>query len=175
MNKAQHCSLCEHQVYDIKTGTKCGLTKQRPNFINSCGHIKFEKIYVHKIKEINTEHQTVLKRKKSTRLKFTAYLTGSLLLMAFGVALGLSAWENRVLSKTAVIIAVVGLLGIPKAINIIHDFRQSMEVANIKKSSLDGILATYNVYYSIRVDFNTDAHGSTSTTCDLQFLRTHFR
>ncbi len=57
MLKSKHCEICENQITDKKTGTKCGITNEKPKFGNKCDKIFFDKKYEEKILDTNIEYE----------------------------------------------------------------------------------------------------------------------
>jgi len=61
-----HCGICDHRIYDFKTGSICGLINEAPNFTHKCNYIKPEKKLEEKIVEVHTKQKLVTKTKTDT-------------------------------------------------------------------------------------------------------------
>ena len=62
MKRAGHCRLCNHQEVELKKGTICGLTNEKPDFQNTCPSINFSDHLEAKIKEVNTIYENIRRR-----------------------------------------------------------------------------------------------------------------
>ncbi len=175
MNKAKHCELCENQQYDFTAGTKCSLTDARPSFKDKCGQITFDTKYQKKIKENNIAYEKVLKNKHKALGQFIVYMSITIVLFSVAFYLGFLELSNGIIDKIPFVIAGVGLVTLPRAITPLVSFKQNFKVAKKNKMEMDTILQQYNVRYEIEVLFNTDRHGYTDISTNLNFLRKHYR
>ncbi len=175
MLKSKHCEICENQIIDKRTGTKCGITKEKPLFENKCKKISFDKKYEQKILETNIEFEKISRIKAKTYGKTFALLSVGISIMLVGLFLGIFAFEGGVISTAPLIIIGVGFLTIPKALQPFVAFKQSFTVAKDKKTELDNLLSMYNIKYDLRLNFNEDRHGNLDIVPDLTFTRKYFR
>ena len=175
MDLTKHCQLCERQLYDIQSGTKCGLTNERPNFSGKCPDIKFETKYEDKIKEINIEYELVKRTKAISIGTFIFFITISIAVIVGGYLLGTYAFDKGVISTVPLIIMGTGVLILPLASGPLNKYRWGMKIARNKKNELDELLANYNIQYSIEVIVNKDLHGNQDITTNLTFQRKHYR
>ena len=53
IQKTEHCSRCENQAGDYKTGMLCGVTNQKPAFDRTCNMALFGKHLKAEIEEVS--------------------------------------------------------------------------------------------------------------------------
>lgn len=133
MNQAKHCEICENQLFDMKFGTKCSLTNEKPNFKNKCTYIKFDKKYEHKITDVNVEFEKIKKTKALTITNLIVFAALGISIMLIGFLIGKFALDNNVISTIPIIIMGVGFLIMPKALAPFYLYRQRMAIAKKRK------------------------------------------
>ncbi len=175
MEKSKHCEICENQLYDFKTGTRCGITNERPNFKEKCPDIILDKKYQDKIKEVNVEFELVIRSKLLCYFNFILYFSISISIMIAGFLLGFYVFEKGAITTVPLIVIGIGFIVLPKSIGALVHYHQTMSIAQKKKTKLDEILSRYNVEYSIDVIINTDIHDNKEIETNLTFLRKHYR
>ncbi|WP_339697833.1 hypothetical protein [uncultured Roseivirga sp.] len=172
---SKHCQLCDNQIYDIQSGTKCGLTNKRPNFTSKCPDIKFETNYEERIKEINTELELVKRTKSLSIANFIFFIVISLAIVLGGYLLGTYAFDKGVISTIPLTIMGVGILILPLASGPLNKYRQKIKITQKRKLELDELLLKYNIEYTIDLTFHKDLHGNLDITTILNFQRKHYR
>ncbi len=175
MLRSKHCEICENQIIDKRTGTKCGITEEKPQFKNKCDKISLDKKYETKILDTNIEFETIKRNKTKTYGKAFGLLSIGITIILVGLFLGFFAFEGGVISTVPLIIIGVGFLTIPKALQPFVTFKHSIAVAKDKKTELDNLLSMYNVKYDLKLNFNEDRHGNLDIVPDLTFTRKHYR
>ncbi len=175
MEKSKHCEICENQLYDFKTGTRCGITNERPCFKEKCSDIIFDKKYQDKIREVNIEFESIRRDKFLYYLNFSLYFGIGVSLMFTGYFLGVYLFKKGAMSTVPMVIIGIGFLVLPKAIGSLVSYYQKISVAQMKKTKLDEILSRYNIEYSIDVIINADIHDNKEIEANLTFLRKHYR
>ena len=83
MNQSKHCKICQNLDFNIKYGTKCGLTNQKPNFKSKCSDILFKENAEKYITEIAVENKLIENSKFDYLGTFLIYL-----LISFGFIVG---------------------------------------------------------------------------------------
>ncbi|MCW3786297.1 hypothetical protein [Plebeiibacterium sediminum] len=175
MLKSKHCGICENQISDKRTGTKCGITNEKPQFKNKCDKISFDKKYEKIILDTNIELETISRKKAKTYSTTFVLLAISIVIMLLGFLLGIFAFEGGVISTLPLIIIGVGFLVIPKALHPFVMFKQTLSVAKNKKDELDNLLSLYNVKYDLDLNFKEDRHGNLDVTPNVIFTRKYYR
>lgn len=159
----KHCSLCEYQKKDFKTGSYCGITNEVPYFEKRCDKINFGKNFLEKVKQINMEHQKLADR------KFDIF-GGVVLFPLFGVITlfldylffkkYFQPYYNNNLSLMGeavvlmIIMFVVGIILIAKGTGPLIFFKQQKNVVFTKKIDLDNICKVYGIEYKIKFKKN---------------------
>jgi len=167
MELAKHCNLCENQITDFKVGTTCSLTNRKPDFNKTCPNIKLADKFETILKKANIEYKKVGKSKASAYLNFWVYISFGLAVIVSGYLIGKYAWESGVISTVPLIIMCAGFPLIVLGIGSIVKHRQEMEVAEMKKSNVDNVLAEYGIEYDIDIKFGREYHGTQEITADL--------
>lgn len=175
MLRSKHCEICENQIVDKRTGIKCGITEEKPQFEKKCEKITFDKKYEKKILEVNIDFEKNNRRKAKIYGKIFGLLSGGISIMLLGLFLGLFALEGGVISTLPLIIIGVGFLVIPKGLQLLVAFKQEMSVAKGKKIELDNLLSMYNIKYDLELKFNEDRHGNIDIVPNLIFKRKYYR
>lgn len=175
MDLTKHCQLCEHQLYDIHTGSKCALTNERPNFSVKCPNIKLDVKYQARIKAVNIEYELVRRTKAISLGNFFFFGAVSIAFFTGGYLLGSYAFDKGVISTVPLIVMSVGLFVFPMAAGPLNKYRQGIKIARAKKSELDSLLSAYNIQYTIDVFVHTDVHGNQDITTNLNFQRKHVK
>ena len=98
MENLNHCVLCKNQLFDIKIGTKCNITKEIPSFWDKCTNIKFGTKYKERIQNINIEYERIKSRKILAVTNSVLYFTIGLCIMLAGYFLGTYAFDTGVIS-----------------------------------------------------------------------------
>lgn len=175
VDPARHCELCDNRVFDLLTGTTCGLTQQKPTFNQKCPDIKFENRHIDHIKEVNIEYYKVTSTRNLTIANFIVFSVISLAVMAGGYLLGAYAWDKGVISTVPLIIMGVGFLILPMATGPVVKYMQHIQVEKKKKLAMDRLLADYNIEYDIEVLVDEDLHGNKSYDAKINFTRFYYR
>ncbi len=88
MELVKHCELCEHRVFDLSTGSTCGVTNSKPQFQGKCPDILFGDNHIRRIKEVNIEYYKVASIKSLNIAHFIMYLMIGIAVMLGGYLLG---------------------------------------------------------------------------------------
>ncbi|WPR74757.1 hypothetical protein [Algoriphagus sp. NG3] len=175
MQVANHCELCEHRLFDLSTGSTCGLTTLKPAFNEKCSTIKFGNNYINRIKEVNVDYYKIASTKYYNILHCILYLVIAGSVISAGYYLGATAWDKGVISTVPLIIIGIGVSIIPIAIGPLLNFRQKLVAVKDKKTKLDALLETYNVAYEIEIVVDEDVHGNKDYEVEINFTRQHPR
>ncbi|UZD21489.1 hypothetical protein PBT90_18400 [Algoriphagus halophytocola] len=175
MELAKHCELCDHRVFDLSTGTTCGLTSMRPDFKGKCPNIKFGDNHIRRIREVNIEHYRVASKKWMNVAHFILYFMIGVTIMLGGYFLGSMAWDKGVVSKVPLIIIGVGFLIIPFATGPLISFRQDFQIEKKRKMKMDQLLKSYNIEYDSEIIVDEDVHGNKDYNAKISFSRLHYK
>lgn len=175
MGLVKHCELCDHRVFDLSTGTTCGVTNSRPQFQGKCPDIKFGDNHIRRIKEVNIEYYKVASTKSLNIAHFIMYLTIGIAIMVGGFLLGSLAWEKGVISTVPLIIIGVGFLIIPFATGPLITFRQNFRIERKRKVKMDQLLKSYNIEYDSEIRVDQDVHGNKDYDAIINFSRVHYK
>ncbi|WP_439489354.1 hypothetical protein [Algoriphagus sp.] len=175
MQVAKHCELCEHRLFDLSTGSTCGLTTMKPAFKGKCSAIKFGDSYINRIKDVNVDFYKIASTKSYNILHCMLYLLIAGSVISAGYLLGAKAWDKGVISTVPLIIIGIGVSIIPIAIGPLLNFRQKFVAVKGKKANLDALLETYNVAYEIEIVVDEDVHGNKDYEVEINFTRQHPR
>ncbi len=145
MNLSNHCVLCDHQIIDFKTGTKCGLTNRSPKFNTRCSRIKLGDKCVDEIRKVNLLYS----RKKREGQRVFIYL---ILALSIGVLVSYFAmsnikilFDNNSVALTIPIMIIGSTLTIVfKQIDTLTTYVQELNTQRERKEELDVILSLYN-------------------------------
>lgn len=171
MHKAEHCRLCDHQQINLKNGTTCGLTRRKPEFSNSCPDIDFSQKLEPAIKEVNAHYENIKRKALLTYIHSFIFLFISISVFYGGWYLGKYVLETGALSAIPMIIFGIGFMVLPLAFGPLNYHRRDLKLALKKKQKLDGILAAYQVDYTIDIHFGKERHGSQEVFTDLEIQR----
>jgi hypothetical protein len=175
MELVKHCELCDHRVFDLSTGTTCGLTSKRPEFNGKCLDIKFGDNHVRRIKEVNIEYYKVASKRWMSVAHFILYFMIGVTIMLGGYLLGSMAWDKGVVSTVPLIIIGVGFLIIPFATGPLIKFSQDVRIERERKVKMDELLKSYNIEYDSEVIVDQDVHGNKDYDAKINFSRLHYK
>ena len=171
MKRAAHCRLCNHQEVELKKGTICGLTNEKPDFPNTCPSINFSDRLEAKIKEVNTIYENIRRRTTLTYIYTALILTISLSVMVGGWYLGKYVYATGALSTVPIIVIGIGFLLFPAAFGPLNFHRRDLKMAREGKEKLDKILSLYNMKYKIDITFGKEIHGTQEVFSDVRMER----
>lgn len=175
MELAKHCELCDNRVFDLSTGTTCGLTSMRPEFKGKCPNIKFGDNQLRRIKEVNIEYYEIESKKWMNVVHFILYFMIGVTIMLVGYFLGLMAWDKGVVSTVPLIIIGVGFLIIPFATGPLLSFRRDFRIEKERKVKMDQLLKSYNIEYDSEIVVDEDVHGNKGYNAKISFSRLHYK
>lgn len=171
MNLAKHCELCDNRIIDIQTGTRCGLTGNRPKFEKKCRDIKFENNHITRIKEVNIDYHKIASTKNTTIANFIVLFSIGVAVMLGGYHLGALAWDKGLISTVPFIVMGIGFLILPTAIGPLVKYRQEMGTERNKKEAMDELLASYNMEYDIEILIDEDVNGNKDYDAEITFSK----
>ncbi|GAB4156951.1 MAG: hypothetical protein Tsb0033_08210 [Winogradskyella sp.] len=169
MELTKHCQLCDHQKVDFKTGSICGLTNRKPEFLNKCVNAKLESKLQSKIETTNIEYQRVLQSKWLVYTNFIVFLLISIAVILAGYFLAQYLLKFRVIGAAPFIISLVGLLFVlPLATGPLNTYRNDLKLAKARKDDIDSALNFYGIKYDIDISFGKKYHGTQDVYVDLK-------
>ncbi len=155
---ARHCRMCQNLDFNVSYGTKCGLTKEKPDFKEKCHKIEFGENAEKYITEVSVEKELVDKSKFDYIGTFIMYLLISLSFMIGGTLLTRYIFGFGVFHTVTLILIGVGILILPKSFGTLNMFRAKKNVADEKIKNLEKTLKKYNKHYEIDLNIK-DIHG----------------
>ncbi len=169
MDIRKHCQLCNHQIVDFKTGTICGITERKPDFVNKCVNAKFDEKLESKIEAVNIDYESILKTKWLVYTNFIVFLLVAIAVILAGYFLAQYLLKFRVVAAAPFIISLTGLLFVlPLAIGPLNTFRNDLKIAKAKKEHVDKVLDLYGIKYNINISFGKKYHGTQDVLVDLK-------
>jgi hypothetical protein len=148
INNTQHCQLCNHQLFEIQTGTKCGLTNMRPDFNTSCGKASFSRKLEKMLIKRHLEYKELYSSRIAIHLKSGLYIGIGLAIIIgsywFAVKLDDAGW----ISTIPFITAGGGFLQMLISIRPSVAHQQKLTVAEERIQELNSILAAYHLSYT---------------------------
>ncbi|MBV7270540.1 hypothetical protein [Winogradskyella luteola] len=172
MDIRKHCQLCNHQIVDFKTGTICGITERKPDFVNKCVNAKFDEKLESKIEAVNVEYENIIKTKWLIYANFVVFLFIAVAVILAGYFLAQYLLKFRVIAAAPFIISLIGLLFVmPLATGPLNTFRNDLKLAKAKKENVDKVLELYGVKYTIDISFGKKYHGTQEVYTDLKIKK----
>tara|TARA_R110002049_G_scaffold191116_1_gene360048 strand:+ start:772 stop:1290 length:519 start_codon:yes stop_codon:yes gene_type:complete len=172
MNITKHCQLCDHQIIDFKTGTFCGLTQRKPDFINKCVKAKLDSKLEAKIESTNVAYEGVLKTKSLVYINFVVFLIIGLAVILAGYFLAQYLLQFRIIAAAPFVISAVGLMAVlPLATGPLNQFRNDLKLAKSKKEDVDNVLKIYNIKYDIDLKYGRKYHDVQDVEVDLKITK----
>jgi hypothetical protein len=169
MEITKHCQLCNHQKVDFKTGTICGITDRKPEFVNKCVNAKLDSKLENKIETTNVEYQRVLQSKWLVYTNFIVFLIIGIAVILTGYFLAQYLLKFRVIGAAPFIISLVGLLFvIPLATGPLNTYKNDLKLAKERKDDVDEVLKLYGIKYDINISFGKKYHGTQDVYVDLK-------
>ncbi|WP_282043048.1 hypothetical protein [Winogradskyella flava] len=172
MDIRKHCQLCNHQIVDFKTGTICGITQRKPEFVNKCINAKFDDKLESKIETTNVEYERVLKTKWIVYTNFIVFLIIGVAVILAGYFLAEYLLKFRVIAAAPFIISLVGLLFVlPLATGPLNNYKNDLRLAKAKKDDVDRVLDLYGIKYDINISFGKKYHGVQEVDVSLKIIK----
>lgn len=168
MNLTNHCKVCDNSDFNLKTGTICGLTNDKPDFKSTCSKIDFNKKIEEEIIQVNEEYELVKSKKSLSYANFYVFLSLGIIVMFADYILSQFIFDKGFVSTISLFIFFVGVSFIPLSFGPLNKFKQNMGVATEKKNTLDAVLALYNISYDISTTISKDVHGIESCKSTLE-------
>lgn len=155
---ARHCKICQNLDFNVSYGTKCGLTKEKPDFKDKCHKIEIGNNAEKYITDISVEKELVYKSKLDYIGTFVMYLIISLFFIIGGTLLTKHLFGFGVFHTVTLILIGVGIIILPKSFGALNMYRAKKNVADEKIRNLKTTLKKYNKQYQIDLEIN-DTHG----------------
>ena len=168
MNLAAHCSLCDHQKVDFKSGTICSLTNSKPQFNKTCSEIKLTEKFEEKLKDVNIKFKKVNDEKILVYIYFVIFLSIGISIIIGGYLLGKYVLGSGVISTVPIIIMGVSLAPLMLAFGNLNNFKQKLDVARTDKKKIDQVLDAYHIDYDIEIKFGKKYHGTQEVYTNLK-------
>ena len=168
IENTDHCLVCENSKKDFKTGTYCGITNEKPKFINKCSSKIFGKTLEQKIKDVNKAIKLVEITKGKTTLHVITYLSFSIMILIADYIITNYIWKLGWMSSVTLTIGAVGLGMIPMAIAPLNKYNRTIKLAREDKIKLDELLSVYNMSYDIEVIAKEGPHDIVDVETNLK-------
>jgi F0F1-type ATP synthase assembly protein I len=167
MDLTTHCSLCDNQIVDFKTGTTCGLTNEKPDFRIKCSKIQLTEKFENKLKAVNVDFEKIKRTKSATYFYSVVLGFAGLVVIIGGYVLGEYIFEKGFISTVPLIIMVLGLTPLGMAVGILNKYRRGLKIAQLEKSRIDEVLKVYSIEYDIAIAFGKEYHGNQEVYTEL--------
>ena len=171
LKNSDHCQLCDNLKFNLKDGTFCELTNQRPEFKNSCVKIDLNHTYKEKIELINLEHQSICNTKRSINQSIIFYIVIAISIFALGYILTSYLWDIGYVSTISILAIFVGLVPLGKAISLFNHYKTNKKIATNKKGVLDKITSLYGYKYDVNIDAFHDSLGNIEYNTNLKIQK----
>jgi hypothetical protein len=155
---SKHCKICENLDFNIKYGTKCGLTNEKPEFKSKCLDIKFGENAEKYITEISVENKLIEKSKIDYIGTFFIYLLIGFGFIFSGIFLMEKLFGFGIFHTVTIIIIGIGFLVLPKSFGALNTFFSHKKVAKKKLNELNKVLGIYKRKFEIDLDIK-NIHG----------------
>ncbi len=173
MENTRHCLLCANQKFELKTGTFCGITNEKPDFNSKCSVFETSEDLEEKIKDANIELRDILKLKPHAIFQ-TGLIGGiSATILIGGFLFGSYLSEKGFFSVVTLIIMGVGFLLFTRAFGPLNTFKSKLAVARKTKDELDGVLGIYGMDYDIDIQVARRYHDITEYDVKLNLKKKH--
>lgn len=173
MDRSKHCSLCEHQLVNLKDGTICALTHKKPMFDVICPEIQWSVNFEEKLKKTNIAYERVKRTKIVTYSYFVVFCSMGLAVMTGGYFLGEYAFDSGVLSTIPLIIIGIGFVLLAMGIGPLNTYKRDISLTKRKKKELDDILGRYHIGYTIDMEFGKEVHGTREARAEVHIRKTY--
>lgn len=171
MDITKHCQICDHRIFDLENGIRCGLTNQKPQFEATCQNAFFDKNLEQDIEDINVKYKLVGQTKALTYANFVVYLVVGFSIIIAGYLVGVHAYNHQVLSTVPLFIMGAGVPVLGLAFGPLNKYRQEMSVAKQNKEELHRLLELYQIEYTIDIKINKDLHGNKDVETEVNLFR----
>jgi hypothetical protein len=166
-----HCLLCEHKKVNFTSGVYCGISGNKPKFIEKCSSKEFDEIMEQKIIELNSNFKLIENKKSGIYLHLYTFLTISLIILITDFFLTLFLWETGWVTSLSITVGVIGLGMIPYAINPLKKFKYQLKTSQNSILELNSILNIYNIQYEIKTTILKGPHDIIDIDSTLTMLK----
>jgi len=168
MDLTTHSQLCENRTFNMQSGTHCGLTTKKPDFVGKCSKIKFGTFLREVITECNLNLKLV--KREKTKIIISAILLiilGSVIIYAsYAIQIASFTQNSFLISAVPISIFVIGLTFIGMAFQTAFSYIQDSSIAQTKKNKVDQLLEYYDVNYTVAFEIE-DIHGTHDVKTEL--------
>lgn len=110
MKNHQHCNICKHVDARLFSGIFCGLTEQRPDFINSCMSFKLDSYRKYELKELRIELEYLESKRKRFNSRFYFMLFIGTIIIVLGIYLFMVSPKSRFGIELSAFISGIGFM-----------------------------------------------------------------
>lgn len=146
MESYKHCAVCENHIMDMKTGIKCGLTKQKPTFEFRCEKASFKDKLFKDIERIHLQIKFKNRNKTFNYFRFGLFIFFFLCFVLSGV---LYLIKTEELKLTAFVLIGIGCSILTVGVLPFVNYSQDMADLRRRRKKLKKILTAYDISYQI--------------------------
>jgi hypothetical protein len=180
LNNTWHCELCNHQRKNLKEGSICNLTKQKPAFNPTCSKKLFSTKFKNQLREVNVVYEHAVKKKSSSYA--SVFVFGSLALGLLGIGVYFLIYMKSIIDfmKSPSAYMIFKLYSTPffffllsyqffsHCFKIYNMYILKSREAKRKKNRVDAVLALYGITYDIDVQLHPNYRFPQDAQVDLQ-------
>ena len=169
-NSTSHCLICENKKMDFKIGVICGITNEKPKFLEKCSSKVFGETMQQKIVELDSNLRIIENMKTATMLHFYTFLVISAIVLISTYFITIWLWEKGWMSTITITIGAIGLGLIPLAVAPLNKYKRRIKIAKEDKVNLDTVLKIYNIEYEIITKLLGGPNDSIDIETDLTII-----
>jgi|GEM_PF-658900 len=171
MDKTKHCDICDNALRSMEQGLICGITNQKPQFINKCDKIGFGESLLKKIELVGFELKLTERKKWLTFFNFIFFLLVSFGFWIGGYILWSMAFGEGVLATLPFIIMFLGFMILPMATGPIRKYYFDKKSNKKKKDNLNALLDKYGLSYNSEIDLVKGYHNILNVRVDVKLFK----
>jgi hypothetical protein len=155
---------------DFKIGVICGITNEKPKFLEKCSSKVFEETMRQKIIELDSNLKLIENMKPATMLHLYTFLGFSVTALISTYFLTIWLWEKGWMSTISITVGAIGLGLIPLAVAPLNKYKRRISIAKENKDKLNTVLKLYNIEYEIITNLIKGPHDSIDIETDLTLI-----
>ncbi len=168
IKNTSHCLICENSKRDKMSGIYCGVTNEKPKFLNKCPIIKFGDLIEKKITEVNTAIKLVEITKKRTVFDSIIYFSFSCLTLIFSWGYTAKMHEIGVESSITWYTLTIGIALFIISFKKIYGYKKNLKLTQNNKVELDNLLKIYHYSYDIDISIKKAPHDTLDIETNLK-------
>lgn len=170
IKNTSHCLICENSKRDNMSGIYCGITNEKPKFLEKCSSKVFGETMQQKIVELDSNLKLIENMKPATMLHLYTYLGFSVTVLISNYFLTIWLWGKGWMSTISITVGAIGLGLIPLAVTPLNKYKRRINIAKENKDKLDSVLKLYNIEYEIITNLIKGPHDSIDIESNLTLI-----